>query len=530
MSGTRSTGAHSHRAEGERRRRRLPLVILAVLALVVAGVVVYLTTRDDGTATSPGQEAAGCDGPSIDIAAAPEIAQQISVLVADAGCEQFRVEAAPPALVSQQVATGKDRPDVWVPDSSLWVARIAEHAPATPRELVPSLASSPVVLVTAEGEVPQTWQAALTDPGMVMGDPVTSVAAAVPLLAGSQGIPEASVVSLAQAQADAEGAPPDDAARLAQVQGGSGLTAVSEQLALSSAPDLTAGVPQPGTVYLDYPVLLTTGEERRADIEPSTTRLVELLSTEEALQALTDAGFRTPNHTPLENGVGDVAPLPVDPAAAGPALEKWAVLAKPTRGLTVIDVSGSMGFDAGGRTRMDITTEAARSTLGLFPGSSALGLWIFSESLRGQLDHVPLVPIRRLDTQVDGATQREVLGAQLATLEDRIGGGTGLYDTAIAAYQRVVDSYDPRAYNTVLLLTDGSNDDPGSPTLEQTVTELRQISDPTRPVHIIAIGISEDADARALRIIAGATGGSMYIARTPDDMATVFADAIAGRR
>ena len=64
-------------------------------------------------------------------------------------------------------------------------------------------------------------------------------------------------------------------------------------------------------------------------------------------------------------------------------------------------------------------------------------------------------------------------------------------------------------------MTDGANDDPGSISLDRLVRELKPARSPKRPVRIIGIGISDDADYPALKRIAEATGGQAYSAEPP---------------
>ena len=51
-------------------------------------------------------------------------------------------------------------------------------------------------------------------------------------------------------------------------------------------------------------------------------------------------------------------------------------------------------------------------------------------------------------------------------------------------------------------MTDGRNDDPGSIGLDQLLARLRELRDPDRPVRIVGIAISEDADLAALERMA----------------------------
>lgn len=109
------------------------------------------------------------------------------------------------------------------------------------------------------------------------------------------------------------------------------------------------------------------------------------------------------------------------------------------------------------------------------------------------------------------------------------GGGTGLYDTALAAYREAVRSHRRNYSNAVVLMTDGRNEDAGSISLDQLLTRLRGLRDPDRPVRIVGIAISEDADLAALERMAQVTGGNAYLAAQPEDILGVFAQAVLSR-
>lgn len=195
-----------------------------------------------------------------------------------------------------------------------------------------------------------------------------------------------------------------------------------------------------------------------------------------------------------------------------------------------MDVSGSMKFPAGDQTRMELTQQAATTGSKLFPNTAALGLCAFSIGLGGgSQDYLELEPIRKMDQVVDGVTQRERLVAGIAGLSERTGGATGLYDSTLAAFRTVQASYDSRAINSVILFTDGANEDPESLDLEQLRETLQRERYPAKPVVIVTIGITEDADAETLKKISAATGGTSYVARAPQDIPSVFADALLAR-
>ncbi|WP_310529598.1 VWA domain-containing protein, partial [Nocardioides sp.] len=212
-------------------------------------------------------------------------------------------------------------------------------------------------------------------------------------------------------------------------------------------------------------------------------------------------------------------------------MKSWGTLTVPSSILAVIDASGSMDFPAGDTTRMALAVNAARTALVAFPSHARIGLWAFSINQGGPgQDWRELAPLRRLDAPTEGGrTQVELLDDQAGVLAGLTQGGTGLYDTVLDAYRTATREYNPSYYNTVAVLSDGANDDPGSIGLRALLKELRQLHDPDRPVRIIPVGISTDADMAALRRIAAATESRAYEAANPQDILTVLAQGLLTR-
>ena len=93
----------------------------------------------------------------------------------------------------------------------------------------------------------------------------------------------------------------------------------------------------------------------------------------------------------------------------------------------------------------------------------------------------------------------------------------------------MVTEYDPDYVNSVVIMTDGKNDDPGGGLdLNQLLVRIKATSKGDRPVRVITIGMGE-ADPRALQAISKATGGTSYIANTPADIQRVFVQALLAR-
>ncbi|QTX04234.1 VWA domain-containing protein [Agromyces archimandritae] len=237
-------------------------------------------------------------------------------------------------------------------------------------------------------------------------------------------------------------------------------------------------------------------------------------------------------------GSGDISatgvleePIEAKPAAAGAAqvelLREWSVLNLRSRMLAVIDVSGSMEEPAGnGLRRIDVFQQAAIGAMSKFSGEVELGVWVFSTLRNGGADYEDLSPLAPLG---DPGHLAEVQGI-IQSLPQRLGGGTGLYDTTLAAVKKVTESYDPNKVNTVLLITDGKNEDEGGGLdLNGLLAELDKIHDPKRPVAVIMIGFGPDTDMDAMTKIAQATGGAAYSATQPEDLGLVLVDAISQR-
>ena len=196
--------------------------------------------------------------------------------------------------------------------------------------------------------------------------------------------------------------------------------------------------------------------------------------------------------------------------------------------LAVFDTSGSMDLPVSGsdgKTRLQIAVGAAEAAVPLFASDSRLGLWQFSTRLDGTRPYRELVPVGLMSDQVDGVSRTQALATAVGGL--RAQGGTGLYATALAAFEALSAQYQPDKPNQVVLLTDGQNDDPTSTlSLDQLVAQLKAEYNPKKPVHIITIGYGTDADLDALGQISAATGSKTYPAKDPNEILTIMINAL----
>jgi hypothetical protein len=495
------------------------------------------------------------------VAASPDIADVLTELTASSttasvgGCT-VKVSATDPGSVVSGGLTGAD---VWIPDSSVWVERaMTEGQSLTVQN--PSIATSPIVLAvsgTADsqlaidggsanvGSILATRQSA-TPIRVGLPDPEQSapaIGAIIATRAAVSGTPDARAAltwGVRSSPADL----PVHGDELLNRLGADPSTAVpvSEQTVVShntepGASTVAAVYPTAGATALDFPVVsFGTDPEASRAAEP----LVTMLTGADGRNALQAAGFRAPDGS-AGASLSDVAgvnpevlvtaPLP-DLQAVDDAVRTVQVTNEQARMLAVLDISGSMEGvvpRSNGATRLDLAKAAATRGLGLYPPESDIGLWVFSRKLTPTSDHRELIPISSLGPDGQGGTGAKKLAQSLAGILAIPDGGTGLYDTTLDAVRAVQQNYDPARVNSVLILSDGMNDDVGSISLETLLSTLNNEKDPNRPVPVISIAFGPDSDVDALDQISKATGGAAYVSQDPLQIGEIFLDAVGQR-
>jgi len=514
----------------------------------------------------------GCTNPAtIEVAAEPAIAPALAE-VAAAGeqtlgetpqtCYQLQVVSQDASAVADRL-TGLQpgsQPDVWVPDSTFWLRRARAGGALDLPEAGASLATSPVVLAVAEPAARRLgWpEHALSWPDVLGANP-TADALTVGLpdparnpvglstLFGVRAVTSNGPEPAAAQVAALRRLSPNVTARAAELfeklppayDPGAMDTAVtafptSEQAVLrhnntNREQRLVPVYAWPGVPALDYPYVVlptATGIERTG-----AERFLESLLDRASQRTLQVRGLRSPQGEAGADFPGSetdrptvvpAVPLP-DEDTSDDVLRVWTGVNLSARILTVVDVSGSMGalVPGTGRTRAQVTAEAAKQGLGLFKPTTDMGLWVFSNNLDGDKDYRELAPIAPL------ATEREHLIALADQVVAMVGGKTNLYDTVLAAYQTVIQGWDPARLNVVVVLTDGRDDDVSSIGRQQLVDDLTTLQDPRKPTRIIFVGIGPDVDAAELDQIATVTGGRAFTTPNPAGIRDVFAQALA---
>jgi Ca-activated chloride channel family protein len=553
--------AEARHAIPPQRGRRLPrrllrsrvLVIGAALALAAGGVVV---AQFVGAST-------GCDPhrPQLQVVAAPDIAPAVSRIAAGVldpgGCSQVQVRAeAPSDVLTALQASSAEPSDVWIPDSSLWVGHARDDQLITPAGQE-SIASSPLVLALpralqdqgADAKAAPAWQdvlGALSTGQLVLhvDGEATSPSTAGVLVAlqkAAEQRPEARAFLagvLRGAQVGGEVGGSGQALHALSSSAGSAVP-VAEQAVFSytrseGASKIAAVYPEGAGTPFDYPfTVLHAGGGPRGTAD----RLLGALRSADGQALLRAEGFRgvdgVGDGLTADRGVDGTRPSTValpDIATVERLLDTLDAVHRDARVLAVVDVSGSMAAPvpgAHGNSRLGVALQAAAAGLQFYPDTTEVGLWAFSEKMSGTTDHQELVPLALLTAPAPGG--RPAMKQAMTQLRAIPNGGTGLYDTTLAAVRAVRAGWDPDRVNVVVLLTDGDDTDDDGIGLDQLLRTLRSEGASGKPVPVITIAYGDSAGVKSLAAISAATGGAAYQASEPSRIRDIFLDAVAQR-
>jgi Mg-chelatase subunit ChlD len=530
-----------------------PLLLGGLALLLVIGLVGFFALRggDDS-------EAADCVSEQVTLTTAPVmeglVKEAVKDVNADEPCIDIKVTSGTVKDVVALLADpNAELPEIWIPDSPTWKGQLTS-AGWTGTPVADVLAQTPVGLVGGPAaNAPASWAAALDGGSLAMADPSAQGASALALLAPyaemkatgetAQTI-EAKTVPVAQTygeRAVAGGSSETDLTTISATS--TQLVPATEQAYLEarrSNDQLTLVAPATGVPMLQYPLIdvnrgskdiLASGGDLSARVGRAIARW---FTSSAGVDAIAAAELRGPDGAPLPEGIGmgDSKILAKVPQkTTDDALRQWRVLSVPSSILAVVDLSGSMKMAIGDTTRIGLAVQASQVALDAFPAQARIGIWGFSKN-RGAngASWEEYATLDQLNAPAgDGQTHGDVVRAEAAKLISRVKGGTGVMDTTLAAYKYAQEKWDPAWFNSVVIFTDGASDDSSSLTLESLVNQLKSIRDPAKPVKVIIIGISQDADTGELDQIAAATGGQNYLVNNPNEILGVLASALLNR-
>ena len=465
-----------------RRANRLGWAAVAAGAAVVlvGGGVVY-SRQDEG----------GCSGDpvALTIAASPDHAPVMSRLAeqwnaqkpaVDERCVSARVRPMPAEVVAGSLGgwnVGRDgpAPDVWAPDYSAWLQVAASRpdtAPVLPKEVPPSLASTPVVIA-----MQRPMAESLGWPGKELGwadlvgaftrgkgwaqfghpewgplrvgipDPARSTAGLVAVLTVldpdnnqtmsnqeltgglllSQLVTTETADSIALLREYAQGDPAQKAA--SQPAAFPVLERdLAEHAASKPAAPLVPVYPREGTAYADYPYAVLRAPWVDDVRQRAAADFLAHLRSPAGRQAYETAGFRDAGRV-TDNTALLVADRGFKRELAAPfrkitgesltqLVGMWTVIQRPNNAMVVLDTSGSMNDPVPGtrQTRLQLIRQAAISGVSLLNNKTTIGLWVFSTKLTPTTDYRELVAPGRAGELIGGITRRQAIAGAVQGL------------------------------------------------------------------------------------------------------------------
>ncbi|HVB45225.1 MAG TPA: substrate-binding domain-containing protein [Streptosporangiaceae bacterium] len=500
-------------------------------------------------------------------------------------CIAVQVNPEAPAQAAAQIdgehsAAGQPAIDAWIPDSSLWVDKVRGYAigAQTVNPSGFSVALSPLMIVMPQAAATKTaafgktgWQLLLprSAGGPVvpknfrvdLPDPSQSAAGLATLIEMSRllGPGQAARVKFTKFVYSATITSPfDDAASLTSLVSlaappldGEPATITTEQAVLGydlanprqplAATYPTGQTSALGSPEMDYPYVQTTTDHLRI---AASSVFGTMLRGRYAASVIRFYGFRSagrpagvPGQFPASFGLADQLLQVAPPASAveePSALQSWNKLILGSRDLALIDVSAVMAkpaspSDPTGPTIEKELTQAASLGLGLFADTASIGLWEFADHLTGQLPYRQLVSIGPLPARLGVLTRRDQLQNVAVKLTPTGGPTVALYGSILDAYKYMRKTYQPKYFNTVVVLASGLETAPGDITAPALIRKLTAMANPDRRIAIIIIVFGSPPNFPDLQRIADATGGQAYEITSADQVGKVFYQALAHR-
>jgi hypothetical protein len=549
--------------------------VLGVAGLVALTAVAVQTVAADADGCSSG-------GVLLTVAADPAIAPPLQEMAnrwtestpkINGSCIRVEITSIAPADLANSLGTRaggpidvaaepaptpreSDIPAVWIPDSTFWLNRVLGVDKRAFELDAPSIALSPVVLgvrvsaaanlgrVTAPLTPNAIKQAIVAAPG---GTPALKLGVAEPRrettsLVGALLLKEALVKSqrdlkfLVGAFRQVHGPAPDNASLVKAFGQGIDAAPLSEQAVIrhnaGSPAEPVAAVPVEDGPTLDFPYAMLNGKPR--DVAQAASQFRAVLVGDEFTDVLAKHGLRAPDGVPgtgFPTGHGVTATksgvLPLDNVdAVREVLGIWVAAKTPSQVLALVDVTQSMGTTMTGpngntAVRMNVLREASTTGLPLFTDDSSLGMWAYAAGLDRPRDYLKAVPIAPLND-----AHRQQIMAAVGQVQPTITNTCALFETLLDAYKAMKDGYDPKRSNTIVVFTDGRSNKPGGLDLRATQRELERLTDVTKPIRVILLGIGPDADMEQLNGLASTTGGHAFEVSDPGEINNIFLQAL----
>ncbi|GGL00590.1 VWA domain-containing protein [Nocardia jinanensis] len=435
------------------------------------------------------------------------------------------------------------RPGLWIPVSSRDIEsmRVPGLIEGTPQ----SIASSPIVLAVPEilrhalaatqtswADLPRLQQGSLDQIGLPgwaglklalpPGDSTLAVAAAVAgAISGTEPLTEEAAKSgqaISAVSGLAATAPEatDIAAAMTTLSAAAPAEAAIHvvpvtQRRLAANGSATAYVPAGAAPVADYPAAIMSGPWVDETQNLIAGLFADYLRRPDQQRDLIAAGFAAPPAQQVSS----------PPRAALDRLRK--ALTNPVLGVqatALLDVSSSMSTTEGDLTRLANTVGALASTMNVMPPDFGLGIWTFGKNLDGDSPYRVVAGTARLDDE-----HRGTLMGSLGSIEATSAGSDECYPALLAAYRNAVDSYAADRTNSILLVTDGPEDD-SALSGEDLLSAIAEADDAATPIRVDVIVVGGGQGSDTLRTLTQRTGGGYTVLPSSNDLE--FGTAMVG--
>ncbi|HET6918465.1 MAG TPA: substrate-binding domain-containing protein [Jiangellaceae bacterium] len=549
--------APRHRARRPRSFGPVAVALALVAVAATAGVVAWSQRDPDAAAetTDSVPNTAGCET-TLRIVTARSFAPALSALAPSLqsgdNCANLQVEVVDGRAAPAQVVELEAH--VWIPDDAAW-AETAGSLELAEEEVAGSgtvVATSPIYMVTDEttankvADAGGSWEeladlvTSNSGVNLVVRDPagsgdgligIGSVGEAVWHEYGMDASAEALAEALPNTETVANHALPEK-------DGDVGLVCEYALIRLLENPnrEAAAGVRNAvlltgsdHTAQLRYTWLPTAAAAEDPALAGPLERLLSVLTSNQAAEALAGAGLRRPDGGPPPGATSELMPevsaAPFE-VLSGHAVDHvfatWYESDRRSAMLVVVDVSGSMA-NPPNSPLIDVVAKGVLAFSRQMPDEAELGLWEFASLLDPPRDYRVLVPRAPLDD-----AQRPLVEKQISSL-DASANGTGLYDTILAAYQAAQRDYRDGVANHVIVFTDGKNeDDLETISIKQLTAGLVATQDEERPIDLTVVLFGPEPDKDLLEKQLEPVDASVEALDRPAQVRPLFIHLAAG--
>ncbi|YAL83512.1 hypothetical protein ACMYYO_01515 [Dermacoccaceae bacterium W4C1] len=248
----------------------------------------------------------------------------------------------------------------------------------------------------------------------------------------------------------------------------------------------------------------------------SADAVLKALSGTAGTAALRKAGYAESNAASL---------AAVTPTMLATVRQVWAAAHTRNSTLAVVDLSGSMNGHFEGTDGSKLQALRALVTLSYTVASPKAGstVWFFN-TVDGKPNIQDDLPLQLNDATSGGTTHSQKVVA--ATGRAKAQGGTPLFLSVRQAYEHAQKNYLPGMRNSVLVLSDGANEDSGSDyTLKQLTDYLKRAYDPKKPININSVLLTT-RDRPEMTQISQITKGTVIKVANAGDVGKVMRSAI----